>query len=70
MISYQLPVASSVKLVVHDMLGREVAKLVNDKKSPGSYIVKFDASGIPSGMYFYRLTAWSFVQTRKLIVVR
>jgi hypothetical protein len=56
-ISYQLPVASDVKLVVYDLLGREVRVLVNERKNAGSYEVKFDASGPSSGVYFYRLQA-------------
>jgi hypothetical protein len=70
MINYQLPAASDVKLVVYDMLGREVAVLVNERETPGSYEVKFDASGLSSGAYFYRLHAGDFVQTRKLLLTR
>ena len=70
-----------VRLVVYDLLGREVAVLVNEMKAPGRYSVTFDArlrsenfggqaSGLASGVYLYRLTAGSFVQTRKMLVVR
>ena len=76
-VSYQLSVASDVKLAVYDILGREVAVLVNGRKTSGSYEVKFDASGLASGVYFYRLTAApeggqgrSFVETRKMLVLR
>ncbi len=69
-ISYQLPVTSPARLVVHDMLGREVAVLVNERKDPGAYEVKFDGSGLASGVYLYRLTAGSLVQTRKMVVVK
>jgi hypothetical protein len=55
-ISYQLPVVSSVRLAVYDLLGREVAVLVNERKAPGSYEVKFDGAGLASGVYFYRLS--------------
>jgi hypothetical protein len=65
-----LPVARSVKLVVYDILGREVALLVNEKKASGSYEVRFDASGLASGTYLCKLTADSFVQTRKMILMR
>ncbi len=61
---------SVVRLVVYDLLGREVAVLVNERKAPGTYSVQFDASGLASGMYFYRLTAGNFVETRKMAVVR
>ena len=59
-----------VSLKVYDLLGREVATLVNEKKAPGSYAVTFDASDLASGVYFYRLQAGDFVQTRKLLVLR
>jgi acyl-CoA thioesterase-1 len=61
--------SKEVKLVVCDLLGREVAVLVNEKKEPGSYSVRFDASGLASGVYFYRLIAGGFVQTKRLIVL-
>ena len=54
-----LPVVSDVRLVVYDLLGREVAVLVNEKKAPGSYTVQFDAGHFASGTYFYRLQARS-----------
>jgi predicted GH43/DUF377 family glycosyl hydrolase len=62
--------ASNVRLVVYDILGREVAVLVNERKAPGTYEVKFDGSGLASGVYFYRLTAGTLVQTRKMMLVR
>jgi hypothetical protein len=70
LISYQLPVARNVRLVVYDLLGREVAILVNERKAPGNYEVRFDAGGLASGVYLCRLTAGSFVQTQKMILVR
>jgi hypothetical protein len=69
-ISFQLPVASQVKLAVYDLLGREVAVLVDGPKAAGSYTVSFDASGLPSGMYLYRLHSPAYVQTRKLLLTR
>jgi hypothetical protein len=69
-VRYQLPAASNVRLAVYDLLGREVAVLVDEKKVPGSYEVKFDGSGLSSGMYFYRMEAGSFVETRKLLLIR
>ncbi|MBI5471921.1 MAG: T9SS type A sorting domain-containing protein [Ignavibacteriae bacterium] len=59
-----------VSLKVFDILGREVAMLVNEVKQPGTYSVQWDASGIASGVYLYRLQAGSFVQTKKLVVLR
>jgi len=69
-VSYQLPVASTVRLVVYDILGREVAVLVNEREGPGSYEARFDATGLASGVYLYRLTAGMFVQTRSMILIR
>ncbi len=70
--SHTVPV--QVKLKVYDILGREVATLVNEKQNPGSYQIKFDAvaptGGLSSGMYFYRLTAGKFSQTKKMILLK
>ncbi len=60
----------NVTLKVYDVLGREVATLVNEEKSPGNYEVKFDASKLASGVYFYRLTAGNFVSTKKMVLLR
>ncbi len=62
--------SSWVRLAVYDMLGREVAVLVNEKKEPGSYEVKFDGNGLSSGMYFYRMHAGNFVQMRSMLLLR
>ena len=74
-----------MKLAVYDLLGREVAVLVDERKGPGRYEVKFDGSGLSSGVYFYRIHvrpldsaighdsksgAGDFVETRKLGLVR
>jgi hypothetical protein len=55
---------------VYDVLGREVATLVNEVKEPGTYTVKFDGSNLASGVYFYRLLAGTYVETRKLLLLR
>jgi hypothetical protein len=57
-------------LKVYDVLGREVATLVNEVKEPGTYTVEFNASSLASGVYFYRLTAGSYVATQKMILMR
>jgi len=57
-------------LRVYNVLGNEVAILVNEQKSPGTYALRWDASGMPSGVYFYRLRAGQFVETKKLILLR
>jgi enterochelin esterase family protein len=69
-IDYRIPEAGWVTLTVFDLLGRAIATLVNEKKAPGTYQVAWDAAGQPSGVYYYRLTAGSFTQTRKLLLVR
>jgi hypothetical protein len=78
-IGYSLPATGNghesmgtrwVRLVVYDMLGREVMVLVDEKKEPGEYHVKFDAAGLASGVYLYRLTAGGFVQTKTMALVK
>jgi hypothetical protein len=69
-ISYQLSAVSDVKLVVYDLLGREVATLVNERKAPGKYEATFDASRLASGVYIYRLSAGPFVESRKLVFMK
>jgi hypothetical protein len=69
-IGFRVAQAGPVKLQVFDLLGREVAVLVNEQKDPGGYRVRFDGSGLPSGVYLYRLTAGNFVDAKKLVLVR
>lgn len=69
-IRYDIPTSSWVKLKVYDILGREVAVLVNEMESPGYKQVTFNASSLPTGVYTYRLTARSFVQTRKMVLMK
>ncbi len=69
-IGFSLPVASDVRLSVCDLLGREVAVLVNEKRLPGRHRVEFDASALPSGVYFYRLRAGNFVDTKRAVLIR
>ena len=69
-ISYQVPVASHVAIRVYDVLGREVVTLVNERKSAGSYQVDFDAHSLSGGVYFYRMQAGSFTETKKLVLVK
>jgi hypothetical protein len=69
-IRYALPRRSRVTLSVYNTLGQVVAPLVQEEQEPGYHDVRFDASGLASGVYFYRLTAGSFVETRKLMILR
>jgi len=59
-----------IKLIVYDVLGNEVAVLVNEEKPSGNYEIDFNANGLTSGMYFYRLSADGFVQTKKMVFLR
>ncbi len=59
-----------VTLEVYDILGREVATLVNERKPPGNYRVRLGSSGLASGMYFYRLRAGTFDQVKKLVILK
>ncbi len=69
-IAYELPKASIVQLTVYDILGRELKTLVNELKQAGRYEATFNASHLASGVYMYRLKAGSFVETKKLLLVR
>jgi hypothetical protein len=69
-IEYSIPLDSHVSLKVYDILGNEVATLVNESKLPGSYQVSFDASGLASGVYFYKLQTGSYSQSRKMIILK
>jgi hypothetical protein len=69
-IRYGLPRRSDVRLTVYNTLGQEVAQLVQGDQEAGYYEVRFDATGISSGVYLYRIQAGGFVQTRKLLLLR
>jgi len=69
-LKYSIPRASVVRLKIYDMLGREVAVLVNEEKPAGNYSIKFNGSNLASGVYFYRLQAGVFVETKKLLLLR
>ncbi|MCB0732437.1 MAG: T9SS type A sorting domain-containing protein, partial [Ignavibacteriae bacterium] len=61
---------ANVKLIVYDILGREVATLVNQKQKPGNYEVEFDARGLTSGIFFYQLIIGDFSETKKLLLLK
>lgn len=69
-ITYQLPLTSSAVISVYDVLGKEVATLVNETKEAGVHTVQFDASNISSGIYFYSLRAGNFVEYKKMLLVK
>ena len=69
-IAYTLPEERKVSLRIYNVLGQEVATLVNGARSPGTHEVELDAASLSSGVYFYRLKAGSHTQSRKLSIVR
>lgn len=69
-IKYQVPQNSFVNINVYDVLGNQVRTLVREEKAAGSYDVKFDASNMPSGVYFYSIQAGAFTQTKKMILMK
>jgi len=69
-ISYQLPENSFVSLKVYDVLGKEVASIVNEQKAAGKYQVEFNASNLGSGVYFYTLKANGFTQSKKMMLLK
>ena len=69
-IHFSVPSSEFVTLKVFDVLGNEVATLVNEEKLAGTYEINFNADGLSSGIYFYKLHAGSFVETKKMILIR
>ncbi len=69
-INYTIPVSNQVTITIKDILGKEIATIVNERKSAGSYSAKFVASDLAAGIYFYTLHAGEFQQTKKLIVIK
>ena len=69
-IKYVINKTSFVTLKIFDILGREVATLINEEKSPGTYNVEFSAENLSSGVYIYQLKAGGFIQSKKMIVLR
>jgi len=69
-INYSIKEKSNVELKIFDLLGSEIASLVNEEKAPGIYEVFFDASNLSSGVYLYTIKAGSFVQTRKMLLMK
>ncbi len=69
-IKYNIPASASVELKIYNSLGQELSSLVNKQQNAGTYEVKFDASKYASGIYFYKIKAGSFVETKKMILVK
>jgi hypothetical protein len=69
-IQYAISSRQLISLKVYDILGNEIATLVNEEKSAGQYEVEFDGTGLPSGIYFYQIKADSFIETKKMILLK
>ncbi len=69
-ISYSLPVSGQVTLSVFDVLGREIATLINEQKEAGTHNVVFDASNLAGGVYYYKIQSGNYTETRKLILLK
>ena len=69
-INWQMPARSQVTLKVYDVLGNEIVTLVNEEKEAGYHSIDFNASDLPSGVYFYKLTAGNFISTRKMLLLK
>jgi hypothetical protein len=69
-IKYSVPNQSLVTLKIFDILGREIETLINEEKTAGIYEIDFDASQLSSGIYFYKIQAGNFVQTKKMILMK
>jgi len=69
-INYELPVSNYVTLKIYDMMGREAYELVNANQTAGSYSVTFNASKLSSGVYYYKISAGEFTETKKMLLVK
>ncbi|MEJ5262641.1 MAG: Ig-like domain-containing protein [Ignavibacterium sp.] len=69
-INFSLPEQTSVKIIISDILGREVTTLINDNLNAGNYSVEFNATEIPSGIYFYTMITDNFKQSRKMMILK
>ena len=69
-ISYSIPERSNVSLKVFDLLGSEVAELIDNSMETGNYNIEFDVSNLPSGVYFYQLKAGDFIDTKKMLLLK
>jgi hypothetical protein len=69
-INWQIPEAKDVKIKIYDLLGREITTLINEYRPAGKYTTDFDASTLPSGVYFYQLKAGDIIQTKKMILMK
>jgi hypothetical protein len=69
-IKYQIAKRSNVKMVIYDILGQELETLVDETLSPGKYELEWDATNYSSGVYYYRLVAGDYTETRKMVLIK
>jgi hypothetical protein len=69
-IKFNIATLGDVKIVIFDVVGRKVQIIVNEKLQPGTYNVIFDGSTFPSGVYFYTMKSLSFIETKKMILIK
>lgn len=69
-IVYNIPVTTRVNLTIYDVFGKEIATLVNSRQQAGKYEVKFDASKLSSGYYFYKIVACDFIQVKEMLLIK
>jgi hypothetical protein len=69
-IRYELQLSALVKLTVYNILGQEIATLVNEQQQAGNKSVKIDMNSYPSGVYFYRMTAGTYTEVKKMVLIR
>jgi hypothetical protein len=69
-IKYEIPEMSFVTLKIYNVLGSEIVTLINEEKPIGIYEVEFDGTALPSGIYFYQLRAGSFIETKKMMLMK
>jgi hypothetical protein len=69
-IEFDIPERTNVKLVVYDILGREVETLIDKELEPGKYKINFTATNLPSGVYFYTLRTPKFTKTNKMLLIK
>jgi photosystem II stability/assembly factor-like uncharacterized protein len=67
---FEIPNQSKVKIIVYDLLGREITRLVNEQLKPGTYEVEFDGSNFASGVYYYTLQTESFKETKRMVLIK
>lgn len=69
-IKYSVPISDVVQIKIYDIMGKEITILLNEYKQAGTYQIDFDASSLPSGVYFYRMISGSYSETKKMILLR